>query len=67
MIALIGAMFVNVGASIAYGDPDANAYEILFSRVLDHPGDAALNKQFARDAEARAICVTPSPPSSASC
>ena len=52
-IALSGAMFVNVGSSFAFGDPDANAYEILFSRVLDHPGDAALNKQFARNAEAR--------------
>jgi hypothetical protein len=52
-IALIGAMFVNVSSSFALGDPDANAYEILFSRVLDHPGDAALNKRFARDAEAR--------------
>ena len=53
LIALIGAMVVDVSSSLALGDPDANAYEILFSRVLDQPGDAALNKQFARDAEAR--------------
>ena len=53
LIALIGAMVVDVSSSLAFGDPNANAYEILFSRVLDHPGDAALNKQFARDAEAR--------------
>jgi hypothetical protein len=52
-IALIGTMLVGVSSANALGDQGANAYEILFSRVLEKPGDAALNKQFARDAEAR--------------
>jgi hypothetical protein len=32
---------------------DPYAYEALFDAVLQHPGDAALNKRFARAAEAR--------------
>lgn len=52
-IALIGTSVIDAGSSHALGYADGSSYEELFLRVLDHPGDAALNKQFARDAEAR--------------
>jgi hypothetical protein len=51
--ALVGASFINIGSSLALGYAGGDSYEELFLRVLDHPGDPALNKQFARDAEAR--------------
>jgi hypothetical protein len=52
-IVLIGTIFVGVSSELALGAQGTNAYEILFARVLERPGDAALNKEFARDAEAR--------------
>src|SRR5689334_4836009 len=51
-VAIIGTVLAGPNSSsvlAATGD----SYEILFDRILSQPGDVALNKRFAHEAEAR--------------
>ena len=49
---LVGTNLVGRAQAQTPTDPN-NAYELLFSRVLQNPGNPTLNKEFARAAEAR--------------
>jgi hypothetical protein len=50
---LLGAFAIDrAQAQDLYANP-SDAYEILFSRILQNPSNSTLNRQFAREAEAR--------------
>ncbi len=53
LVALAGVTYLDASSSRAQSQPGPQGYEALFSLILEHPGDPALNKKFAREAEAR--------------